>query len=52
MLTKINPFRGDDVAHADKSEGYEITKYDAILVHILCVGFVDYIKSLNTRKDK
>lgn len=51
ILTKINAFRGDDVAHADKVEGYVVTKFDAILIHILCVGFVDYLKSLNTGKN-
>ncbi len=52
ILTKINAFRGNDVAHADKLEGYDITKSDAILIHTLCIGFVNYLKSLNTINDK
>lgn len=52
ILTKINAFRGNDVAHADKSGGYDISKYDAILVHIFCVGLVDYIKSIGAVGDK
>ncbi|NNM58910.1 MAG: hypothetical protein HKM04_03765 [Legionellales bacterium] len=46
ILKKINAFRGDsDVAHAKKEHSYTPTREDAILIHTICCGFVNYFKS-------
>lgn len=45
ILDKLNAFRGNDVAHAKKEGGYTTTREDAILIHTICCGFVNYFKS-------
>jgi hypothetical protein len=44
-LEKINAFRGNDVAHAKKEDSHTPTREDAILIHTICCGFVNYFKS-------
>jgi len=42
VLEKINAFRGDVTAHAKNPEGYSCDRDDAILIHTLCCGFINY----------
>lgn len=44
-LDKINAFRGNDVAHAKKKDSHTPTREDAILIHAICCGFVNYFRS-------
>jgi hypothetical protein len=44
-LKNINAFRGDEVAHATKEDGYLPTREDAILIHTISCGFINYFKS-------
>jgi|GEM_PF-1515193 hypothetical protein len=48
-LEKINAFRGNDVAHAKKEDSHTTTREDAILIHTICCGFVNYFKSKETK---
>lgn len=45
LLGKINAFRNDVVAHATQSDGYHPDREDAILVHTVCCGFINYFKA-------
>jgi hypothetical protein len=45
ILEKINAFRGNDIAHAKKPDGHTPTREDAMLVHTICCGFINYFKS-------
>ncbi len=45
ILEKLNAFRNDVVAHATKQDSYSTTREDAILIHVLCCGFINYFKS-------
>jgi arsenate reductase-like glutaredoxin family protein len=42
---KIYAFRNDNTAHANKSNGYQPDKEDALLIHTLCCGFVYYFRN-------
>jgi len=44
-LEKLNAFRNDVVAHATKHGGYSATKEDAIFIHTISCGFINYLKS-------
>lgn len=44
-LEKINAFRGNDVAHAKDKDSYIPNREDAILIHTVCCGFINYFKS-------
>lgn len=50
ILEKLNAFRNDAVAHATKQNGYSTTREDAILIHTMCCGFVNYFKSKTQNK--
>ncbi|HSW69586.1 MAG TPA: hypothetical protein VLI69_05500 [Gammaproteobacteria bacterium] len=45
ILEKINAFRNNDIAHAKKQDDHTPTREDAILVHTICCGFINYFKS-------
>lgn len=44
-LEKLNAFRGNDVAHAKDKDSYIPNREDAILIHTICCGFINYFKS-------
>lgn len=50
ILEKLNAYRNDVSAHATKPNGYTPTMEDAILIHIMCCGFINYLKT--KKKDK
>lgn len=45
LLEKLNAFRNDVLSHATKKDGYSPTREDAILIHTISCGFVNYFKS-------
>ena len=49
-LEKLNAFRGNDVAHAKNKGSYIPNREDAILIHTICCGFVNYFKSKKQNK--
>jgi len=51
ILDKINQFRGDVAAHADKENGYNCSLEDAILLHSVCCGFVNYLKMYSSGRN-
>jgi len=40
-LNKINAFRGD-AAHASSMKDYQVSKEDAILIHVICCAYINY----------
>lgn len=44
-LEKLNVFRGNDVAHAKDKDSYIPNREDAILIHTICCGFINYFES-------
>jgi hypothetical protein len=49
-LEKLNAFRGNDVAHAKDKDSYILNREDAILIHTICCGYVNYFKTKKLNK--
>lgn len=50
VLEKIYAFRNDNSAHAKKPGGYQPNRDDAMLIHAICCGFINYFKSGNKNR--